>query len=95
MIDAVEHIGLDSSIMYHVLEDNVLANLQFVVELPVAHEVTAKAAIAAKTVNPFTVVCRPSYLWHIGHLETVGHVTGDLTFRMAVRMPLSSTMSTT
>ena len=39
MPDAVEHGGLHGGVVEHVLEDDVLADLQFVVELPITHEV--------------------------------------------------------
>ena len=49
--DAVEHVRLHRRIVNHILENNLLANLQFMVELPVAHEVAAQAAVAAEAVT--------------------------------------------
>ena len=47
MGDAVESIGLDGSIMNHILKDYLLAHLQLMVETPIAHEVAAQTAVAA------------------------------------------------
>ena len=39
MADAIKHIGLDGGVVEHILEDDVLAHLQSMVEPPKAHEV--------------------------------------------------------
>ena len=51
VVDTVEHGGLDGGVVYHVLEEDIFAHLQGVVEGPCAHEVAAQTAVAAKTVG--------------------------------------------
>ena len=51
MMYAVEHRGLDGSVVYHVFEDYLFSDLQFMVEAPVAHKVTTQATIAAESVE--------------------------------------------
>lgn len=51
MRDAVKGIGLDSGIVNHVFENDVLANLQLMVETPQAHEIARQTTVAAKAVE--------------------------------------------
>ena len=53
--NAVERVRLHRRVVYHVLEDDLLAHLQFVVKLPVAHEVTTQTAVAAQAVKELRV----------------------------------------
>ena len=40
MRDTIKRICFNSSVMYHIFEDNLLTNLQFMIKLPVTHPVT-------------------------------------------------------
>ena len=53
--DAVEHRGLDSGIMDHVLENYPLSYPQLMIESPIAHIVARKTAVAAKAIYIFTM----------------------------------------
>ena len=51
MGDTIKSIGLDSRIMNHILKYHLLANLQFMVELPQAHKVATQAAITPQSIE--------------------------------------------
>ena len=44
---AVEGVGLDGGVVYHVLEDHFVAHTERTREAPVAHPVATKTAVAA------------------------------------------------
>ena len=51
MRNAVEHRGFDGGVVNHILENDGFANLQLVVESPVAQKVAAQATVAAEAVR--------------------------------------------
>ena len=51
MTHTVEHVRLDGSIMDHVLKNNFLAYLQFMIEAPISHIVATQTTVAPKTVT--------------------------------------------
>ena len=51
MSDAVEHRGFHGRVVYHVLEDERLANQKFVVKIPSTHEVAGEAGVAADAIE--------------------------------------------
>ena len=51
MTHAVEHVRLDGRIVDHIFEDDLLAHLQLVVELPVFHEIATQATVATQSVE--------------------------------------------
>ncbi len=87
MVDAVEHTGLDGGVVAHVLEDYLIANVEWVRESPRLHPVARKTRVATKTIHivgvgecgwVLALKClgttngRP-----VRHLKTVGHVAGE------------------
>jgi hypothetical protein len=47
VLDAIEHVGLDRSVMNHILKNEFLPNLQFMVETPITHKIAGEATVAA------------------------------------------------
>ena len=47
----IEHIGLDRGVMDHILENQLLADLELMIELPVSEEITGETTVAAQPVN--------------------------------------------
>ena len=76
MAYTVEHGGFYRGVVVHILEDDVLANLQVMVKLPVAQVVATETAASAETVGGLRGRCLYSsaHSGHIRHLKTVGHV---------------------
>jgi len=50
MMNAVEGGGLDRGVVYHILEDNLVADGEGTGKEPGAHEITAEAGVAAEAV---------------------------------------------
>jgi hypothetical protein len=46
MTDAIEHIGLDSGVMNHILENDFLSYLKRSGETPGTHEIACQTAVA-------------------------------------------------
>lgn len=46
----VEHVCLNGSVVVHVLQSQSFADLQWVVEKPIAHEVARQARVSAESV---------------------------------------------
>ena len=86
MHNTIEHISLNGCIVYHILEDNILSDLQLVIKFPIPHIVTTKTAIASKTINgKQTAFCCGNPIGNnscstnrrcVRHLQTVRHMTG-------------------
>ena len=55
MGDAVEHVGLDGGVVNHILKDDLVADGQWVSEVPGGKEVAAQATVAAKTVDEWGI----------------------------------------
>ena len=47
----IEHIGLDRGVMDHILENQLLADLELMVELPESEEIPGETTVAAQPVN--------------------------------------------
>ena len=83
MADAIEHTGLDCGIMQHILKDNILAYLQFMVKLPHSHKIARQTTVSSDTIN-MRKGCvgihgqgmSSTYFRLVRHLETVGHMAG-------------------
>lgn len=78
MWDAVEHGSLDNGVVNHVFENNAFAHSEFMVETPATYKVTAEARVTTHAVGirSFAGLFCSTYSGLVGHLETVGHVTG-------------------
>ena len=46
MCDAIEGVRLHRRVVNHILENDLLADLQFVVKLPIAHKVATQTTVA-------------------------------------------------
>ena len=85
--DAIEHTGFDGGVVEHVLKDYLIAYLKRLWETPAAHEVARETTVAPKPVDTPVAPSvlrslnrqrfRPSHLWLIRHLQTVGHVASE------------------
>ena len=85
--DAIEDIGLDRRVMYHILEDDLVAHRKRLRETPGAHIVTAETTVAAQSIDILVgqsilhgigrQCFGATHLGLIGHLETVWHVTSE------------------
>src|SRR3712207_3887802 len=89
MGNAVEHASLNSGVVHHILEDDLLSHPKFVVEQPTAHIIARQTAVATQPIYircsadlchcplliPLFKRARTSHHRPVRHLETVGHVT--------------------
>ena len=78
MVDAVEHICFYHRIMYHIFKNDTFADLQFMIETPGTHIVSAQAGITSEPIDKRSLLShhRPANGRLIRHFQTVGHVTG-------------------
>ena len=77
MLNAIEHISLDSGVVIHIFECKSVAGLQGMFKTPVAHHIAAQTGIATNAIGGFRCIYLGLRLCDgrlVRHFETVGHM---------------------